>query len=188
MRLVRGCGVSYAASCYLWTSVRVLILVRPWYVHLALCTVKRRHVPERVVLFSQVIVLALNTPKPKSMSALGMYCARVKWDVASVLLRTRYSLPHCTQNLIWACAQTDCSLPNLTIKVVPSLHLTFLGEKRSWDCLPPTTSRVRILTMRSLSDSQYMLSSMSQSHPKFMLSYLFIYFCLCETSTRYLDM
>ena len=120
------------------------------------------------MLFSQVIVLALNTPKPKSMSALGMYCARVKWDVASVLLRTRYSLPQCTQNLIWACAQTDCSLPNLTIKVVPSLHLTFLGETRSWDCFPPTTSRVRTLMMRSLSDSHCMHSSMPQSHPEFM--------------------
>ena len=65
------------------------------------------------MLISQVTVLVLNTPKPKSMSALGTYFARVKWNVAWVLLRTRYSLPQCTQNLIWACAQTDCSLPKL---------------------------------------------------------------------------
>ena len=65
MRLVRGCGVSCAASCYLRTFVRALLIVTIM-VRCSRRAVKRSYVPERVVAFSQGNVLARNTPKPNS--------------------------------------------------------------------------------------------------------------------------
>ena len=80
---------------------------RLWYVRRSLCAVKRRYVPERVVLFSQVTVLARNTPKPNSTvgSWNALRTSKVGCGIGAtqdtVLPSSLYS------NLIWSRVQID---------------------------------------------------------------------------------